>query len=229
MLFVSVASASSQTLDSIISNYLSARGQSKFNELKTMIVEGEQVLTRDNINSGVKEYIKYPLKYRIDTYTYEFKMKHSVIINNGKGGILNPFSGTIVKENFNDISIDRIRSSEMSDLQGLLYNWQEKCKKVSFEGKTTLNSIDLYRIRIITNASDTLDYYIDAKDFLLKRVVYFPDFPNPTVLTYSNYKDVNGMQLPFGISQSNGDGSISNVTIIGYSINPVIDDSLFVF
>jgi hypothetical protein len=40
-LFVFDASVFSQTLDKIIDNYLSARGQSNFNELQTLIVKGE--------------------------------------------------------------------------------------------------------------------------------------------------------------------------------------------
>jgi outer membrane lipoprotein-sorting protein len=110
-----------------------------------------------------------------------------------------------------------------------LFNWQKKCKQVKYEGKTTLNKIELFKIRIITGTSDTLEYYIDTKNYLLKQVVYFPDFPDPTIETYSNYKNVKGMQLPFEISQSNHAGCLSKVTISEYLTNPVIDDSLFEF
>lgn len=156
-------------------------------------------------------------------------MKHSVLYNNGKGGIISPFSSTNQKENFPDISIDRIQSMEKSDIQGLLFNWQKKCKQVKYEGKTTLNKNELFKIRIITNSSDTLDYYIDTKNYLLQQVVYFLDFPDPTVVTYSNYKNIKGMQLPFEISQSNHAGCISKKEISEYLINPVIEDSLFEF
>jgi outer membrane lipoprotein-sorting protein len=227
LLFVFDSSVFSQTLDKIIDNYLLARGQSKFNELQTLIVKGEHVVIKGNLISEFKEYIKYPAKFRVDTYLDNMKL--SVLYNNGKGGIINPFSGSTVKENFPDISIDRIQSAEKSDIQGLLYKWQNKCKQVTFEGKTTLNRNDLFKIRIITNASDTLEYYIDTKDFLLKQVIYFPGISDPTVKTYSNYKNVNGMQLPFEISQSNHAGCFSKETISEYLINPKITDSIFEF
>jgi hypothetical protein len=147
----------SQTLDKIIDNYLLARGQSKFNELQTLIVKGESTVIKVNIKSDFKEYIKYPAKFRVDTYM--FNKIHTVWYNNGKGGILSPFSGS----NFPDISIDRIQSAEKSDIQGYLYKWQSKCKQVTFEGKTILNKTELFRIRIITKVSDTLEYYIDSK------------------------------------------------------------------
>jgi outer membrane lipoprotein-sorting protein len=217
----------SQTLDKIIDNYLLARGQTKFNELQTLIVKGERTVINGNVKADFKEYIKNPAKFRVDTYM--FGKIHTVIYNNGKGGILSPFSGSNVKENFPDISIDRIQSAEKSDIRGLLYNWQTKCKQVTFEGKTTLNKHELFRIRIITNTTDTLDYYIDTKNYLLQRVVYFPGFSDPTVKTYSNYKNIKGMQLPFEIIQSNHGGSFSKETISEYIINPEIPDSLFEF
>jgi hypothetical protein len=217
----------SQTLDKIIDYYLLARGQTKFNELQTLIVKGEHTVINGNLKSDFKEYIKNPAKFRMDTY-FDNK-KFSVLYNNGKGGIINPFSGSNTKENFPDISIDRIQSMESSDIQGLLFNWREKCKQVKYEGKTTLNKNELFKIRIITNSSDTLIYYIDTKSYLLKQVAYFPDFPNPTIVTYSNYKKVKGMQLPFEISQSNNAGCLSKKDISEYLINPVIADSIFEF
>ena len=226
-LFVFDASVFSQTLDKIIDNYLSARGQSNFNELQTLIVKGEGTVINGNLKSDFKEYIKNPAKFRVDTFFDN--MKHSVLYNNGKGGIISPFSGTNQKENFPDISIDRIQSMEKSDIQGLLFNWQKKCNQVKYEGKTTIKKNELFKIRIITNTSDTLEYYIDSKNYLLKQVVYFPDFPDPTVVTYSNYKNIKGMQLPFEISQSNHAGCISKKEISEYLINPVIEDSLFEF
>ena len=227
LLFMFDASVFSQTLDKIIDNYLLARGQSKFNELQTLIVKGERTVIKVNIKSDFKEYIKYPAKFRVDTYM--FNKIHTVWYNNGKGGILSPFSGSNVKENFADISIDRIQSMEKSDIQGLLFNWQKKCKQVKYEGKTILNKNELFKIRIITNSSDTLDYYIDTKNYLLKQIVYFPDFYDPTIATYSNYKNVKGMQLPFEISQSNHGGCFSKETINEYLINPAIADSTFKF
>jgi hypothetical protein len=221
------ASVFSQTLDKIIDNYLSARGQSNFNELQTLVVKGEGTVINGNLKSDFKEYIKNPAKFRVDTFFDN--MKHSVLYNNGKGGIISPFTGTNQKENFPDISIDRIQSMEKSDIQGLLFNWQKKCNQVKYEGKTTIKKNELFKIRIITNTSDTLEYYIDSKNYLLKQVVYFPDFPDPTVVTYSNYKNIKGMQLPFEISLSNHTGCISQKEISEYLINPVIEDSLFEF
>ena len=217
----------SQTLDKIIDNYLLARGQTKINELQTLIVKGERTVIKVNVKDGFKEYIKNPAKFRVDIYM--FGKIHSIIYNNGKGGILSPFTGNNGKENFPEISIDRIQSMEKSDIQGLLYNWQKKCKQVKYEGKTELNKNEFYKIRIITNSSDTLDYYIDTKNYLLQRVVYFPDFTDPTIATYSNYKNIKGMQLPFEIIQSNHGGSFSKVTISEYIFNPEIADSLFEF
>jgi outer membrane lipoprotein-sorting protein len=227
MILVFETQVFSQTLDKIIDNYQSARGQSKFNELQTMIVKGEKVVIKVNIKSEYKEFIKFPGKFRLDIYM--FNKIHTVLYNNGKGGIISPFSGSTGKENFTEISIDRIQSMEKSDIQGLLFNWQKKCKQVKYEGKTTLNKNELFKIRIITNSSDTLDYYIDTKNYLLQRVVYFPDFPDPTIATYSNYKNVKGMQLPFEIIQSNHGGSFSKETISQYIVNPEIADSLFEF
>jgi hypothetical protein len=226
-LLVSFTSAFSQTLDQIIDNYLSARGQSVFNELQTMIVKGEKVYPNGDLKSDFAEYIKYPGKFREDTFWEG--LKHSVLYNNGKGGIINPYSGNIVKESFADISVDRIRAMESSDIQGLLYNWKEKCKQVISKGKTTINGIEMFRIRIITNTSDTLDYYIDTKDYLLKQVACFPDNPDPTVYTYDKYRNVNGMQLPFEILNSNSSGWLVKETIREYLFNEAVADSLFEF
>ena len=127
LIFIFGTPVFSQTLDKIIDNYLSVRGQSNFNELQTLIVKGKKVFKSDNYEAEFKEYIKYPAKFRVDTYM--FGKIHTVIYNNGKGGILSPFSGSNVKENFPDISIDRIQSMEKSDIQGLLYDWQKNASR----------------------------------------------------------------------------------------------------
>lgn len=133
LIFVIETPVFPQTLDKIIDNYLSARGQSNFNELQTLIVKGKKVYMSDNYEAEFKEYIKYPTKFRVDTYM--FNKIHTVLYNNGKGGILSPFSGSNVKENFPDISIDRIQSMEKSDLQGLLYNWQKNASRLNMKEK----------------------------------------------------------------------------------------------
>ena len=84
----------SQTLDKIIDNYLLARGQSNFNELQTMIVKGKKVTIKVNLTSEFKEYIKYPAKFRVDTYM--FNKIHTVLYNNGKGGIRDSYNENVL-------------------------------------------------------------------------------------------------------------------------------------
>lgn len=192
-----------------------------------MIVKGEKVYQDGSLKADFVEYIKYPAKFRVDTFIEG--LKHSVLYDNGVGGIINPLSGEVVKENFASVSIDRIQSMEKSDIQGLLYNWKTKCKKVISEGKTTTNGHEMFRIRIITKTGDTFDYYIDTNDYLLKRAVYFPDSYDPTVFTYNNYRNVNGRQLPFEIINSNSTGLLSKETINEYLFNQEVADSLFKF
>jgi hypothetical protein len=57
-LFVFDASVFSQTLDKIIDNYLSARGQSNFNELQTLVVKGEGTVINGNLKSDFKNILK---------------------------------------------------------------------------------------------------------------------------------------------------------------------------
>ena len=94
LLFVFDSSVFSQTLDKIIDNYLLARGQSNFNELQTMIVKGKKVTIKVNLTSEFKEYIKYPAKFRVDTYM--FNKIHTVLYNNGKGGIRDSYNENVL-------------------------------------------------------------------------------------------------------------------------------------
>jgi hypothetical protein len=58
------------------------------------IVKGKKVYMNDNYEAEFKEYIKYPPKFRVDTYM--FNKIHTVLYNNGKGGIRDSYNENVL-------------------------------------------------------------------------------------------------------------------------------------
>jgi outer membrane lipoprotein-sorting protein len=86
-----------------------------------------------------------------------------------------------------------------------------------------------YEVRGTDNYGNFVKLYFDSESGLLLRTIYFKKNPFGSVAmetNYSDYRDVDGVKLPFVINWR-GPGSNETVTINDIKNNVTVDDSKF--
>jgi hypothetical protein len=101
---------------------------------------------------------------------------------------------------------------------------------VDLVGSETVDGRQAWHLRVTTAKGSVRDYYLDPETALEFRVqnAREGDAARPAV-TYemSDYRDVQGVKMPFHLKQSVGNSVVGELTISSVEINPAIDDSLF--
>jgi len=111
------------------------------------------------------------------------------------------------------------------DLTGSLYNYTAKGNKVELLGKEDVEGTECFKLKVTVASGKEETYFIDPASYLIvrtksKRKVNGQEVEMTTDL--SDYKDVDGVKVPFSMTQPFG-------TIVFSSIkaNQVIDDKLY--
>ena len=127
------------------------------------------------------------------------------------------------------------------DFDGLLVDWKAKGHTVTLEGKDKVGQNDAYKLRVTTKGGTVREVYLDASTFLESQVVGKVRLPalDPrtkehrfytTTIVFSDYRDVNGVKVPFSIDEERIEGPITQSFAVyteKVEVNVPMDDSLF--
>jgi hypothetical protein len=123
--------------------------------------------------------------------------------------------------------------ADQKDIQGLLHNYQAKGHLVEYLGKEDFEGTEVHKLKIIKKNEDIVYKYIDSESFLeLKNstTIKTNDGETKNDLISSNYKEVEGIQLPFSLISRNtiaGQTFDQVLTLDSVIINPVLDETRF--
>ncbi len=180
-----------QTLDEIIDLQFDAVKQDKFNKVQTLHLEYK-------IKSGKDEGSLIIFHRRNNLMRIE---KHTVEQN------LN----TLVKDkdvlqyDLNSKSIKEVKPYEKdqlifkADLDGYFFCYKEKQHNLELVGKEKVNKKDFYRIKCTKPNGDESNIYLDAKTYLIDRIIQSQkdgELIIETKTQYSDYKLYNGIPFP---------------------------------
>ena len=94
----------------------------------------------------------------------------------------------------------------------------------------TLNGMKVEVLDLKDEDGYEIEAFVSAKDYLIQKVIgYFTLGRNKTNLAaeFMNFRDVQGIVLPFKIVNYSRASKLSETTILQYQINPEIDGSMF--
>jgi hypothetical protein len=222
-----VSPLEAQTADDIIARYVKTiGGEDKLKALNTLRRTGrfvggggfEAVVVQDN---------KRPNKVR-----EEFTLQGMTAINawDGKTGWkIDPFGG---KKDPEALSEEEMKSIlEDSDFDDLLIDYRQKGHKVEYVGMDAVEGTDVYKLKLTQKNGDIRFYYMDADSYVpikieIKRFVRGSE--REYEQTLGDYKQVNGVYLPFSFETGNkGDPSPAKVSLGTIDGNVPMDDSEF--
>lgn len=159
-----------------------------------------------------------------------FKDQTSVQVYDGKNGWkLRPYIGRHKVEAFtpNELAI----AAGQQDLDGPLIDYAAKGTKVEKAGIEAVNGRDAYKLKLTLKGGQMRDLWIDAQTFLDVQIAshHAKGRRQQTIATVmSDYRNVNGVQIPFKLENHVGGVTIpQRIMIAQVSVNPSLADSLF--
>ena len=118
---------------------------------------------------------------------------------------------------------------EDTDFDGPLIDYRNKGETIELVGKENVNGTAAYKVKVTSNEGSTQYFYLDAASGLeLKQTRKVKQHGQEVEVTtfFKEYKQVNGLTLPFSIKESKGNVQ-EQVIIENVETNPAINDSIF--
>jgi len=220
------SSAFSQNVDKILKSHFKATGQDNIVKLKSQIMTGKTIVSSMGIEMPFVITISRPYKIRIES-TYQ-GMKVVQTFNGEKGWMLAPMMGSNEPTELSDAELKVLKSQ--GDLDGPLWNYQEKGNKVELVGEEDVNGSPAYDIQITTKDGDVMHQFIDKSSNLVVKVV-MNQVINGTETEIENvlgdYKIIDGIAVPHSIDSKMNGQSITKVVIESVNFNKDVDPALF--
>jgi outer membrane lipoprotein-sorting protein len=224
---VAASPLSAQTLDEILARNVKARGGlEKLKAVQTIRMTGTMT-----VGPGMEAPFVLEQK-RPNLLRMEFTLQGMTGIQayDGKTGWqVMPFAG---RKDPEPISEDELKQlEEQADFDGPLVDYKAKGNQVELIGKEKVEGSDAWKIKVTLKNGDIRYVYLDADQYLEVRMEGKTTIRGTEVEeegTIGDYKDVNGLMLPFSMeSGQKGSPQKMKMTIKEAVLNPSIDDARF--
>jgi len=230
LLFLSLVSTlnklHAQTVDDIISKYVqSIGGEHKWNMIKTIVTSG--TYDYGGIVFPFTSYSKAPNLYK---YIVTSNGKYFAQAFDGtEGWKIDGFKNETKKTIFTGKKATAMANESDVELESPLINYKKKGHNAVLEGQDTVQQQVCFKVKFIRNNGDTERYFFSMKNFeLLKKEMISrnEELDNGMInIFYSDYREINGIRIPFKSVSKAGDQTILTVTVEKVNMNePVSDD-----
>lgn len=223
-----VAQDTELTVDQIVQKHTAALGGAdKLKAITSVTVTGKAVLMGGQMEAPITMKVKRPNSMRL-----EMSMQGKSFIQAFDGTTawsINPFMGSDDPQKSNDE--DTAQARDDSDfIDGSLVDYKTKGNTVELIGKEDVEGTAAYKLKV-TKKSGTIEYeFLDAQTFLPVRSsgkrkqqgqeIEFESSPG-------NYKPVEGVMMPFSLSQKMNGKPLMELTIEKIEVNTPLDNSVF--
>lgn len=221
------ASALAQTADEVVTKHIAARGGAdKLKGIQTLVME----------NSMSVQGMEIPMTQTI-VAGKGFRQEMSImgnqmitVMEGDKGWMIRPamMQGTGEPE---DLPADALKGQGSSlDPAGALFNYQEKGSKVELVGTEKVNGKDAHHLKVTSKDGSVSEHWIDTASFLetkVKRTVNQGGQEIVSEITFSDFKDVDGIKFPYTMETENPMAGAMTITTNKVVVNGKVDDNIF--
>ncbi len=118
-----------------------------------------------------------------------------------------------------------------AEFDSVFVDYKEKGYKVSLAGKEAIDGKPVYHLKVSKKNGPVQDFYLDGQTGLERKISVRVEVPDQQPITFvtemSDYRDVDGRQIPFKTQQTQNNVTVSSVTLEKVEFNVPADDSLF--
>ena len=217
-----------QNADAVIKKYIDFIGGKKnWVKVKTLKTSGKY--NYGGIEFPFTAYSKAPNRYK---FIVPLEGKYYAQAFDGeKGWKIDAFKNETVPTMLTGKSAQSMANEADVELLNAFIDYKRKGYGVTLEGKDTVDGKSCFSIKLIRKDGDVETYYFDDLTYAL--VMKVSPSKNTelqgTVLNtlYSDYRDVNGIKIPFRSLSKSNDQLILEVTIEKAEVNVTIGDKEF--
>ncbi len=237
-LFITLSSkAQDLTLDEILKNHFEVTGAEKLTKVNTMIAEG--TVNTQGMELPFVMKVKRPGKARNEVTIQGSKMIQAY--NGEIGWMIAPWLGTDEPQDMGNDEVDQLK--EQADFEGKLWTWKEKVESLELIGKEDMEGTEVYKLKMVEKVEieegeesdeekkgDIRYIYMDAENFVILKIQVKKNIQGTETeieIYQSNYKEVEGIIMPFSMETKMGGKTVNQITIDTFKLNEEIDDSEF--
>lgn len=220
-------SLSAQTVDEIIAKNIEAKGGlARIKALQTIRITGN--VEFGGMQAGFVQVHKRANKMRSEISIQGLTMIRAY--DGQTGWQVIPFTGKKDPEPM--VDDDLKDAQEEADIDGPLMDYKQKGHKVELIGREKVEGTDAYHIRVTLKNGSVRDLFFDAGSFLETKAIAKVTRQGTAMVmesAMSNYKEVQGLMVPFSITQhpQGGQGPEQKIMIEKVETNIPIDDARF--
>ncbi|NIE62056.1 MULTISPECIES: hypothetical protein [Burkholderia] len=216
------------TADQVVEKNIAARGgPDAWRKIQTMVWSGHV----DSPNAPVRDMpfilaMKRPNKTRFELTVLNQK---AVRVFDGREGWKQGASSGASLRPYTPGELTSARDEQVID--GPLVDHDAKGIGVALDGVESLGGHDAYRLAVKLPSGAVRHVWIDSHTFLdvkADRVVRGPAGPITVEVNYSNFKRIDGLQIPMKIESGTAAAATKDTLFIDkVSLNPPLDDAIF--
>ena len=211
-----------QSLREILDKHFEAVGQKKLIDKKNYVIKAR--IEQMGMELPMTMKMKRPNKFRMEMEMQGQKMIQ--VYNGEKGWVLAPW----ISPEPQALEGPQLRQAmEQADIDGELYNYEEKGHTADLIGKVKLGDNEVYRIKLTTKDGIVKNYYIDADTYLITTVKSTVNAQGQEVeveQSMGDYDDIGGVLIARKIESKTPMG-IAKIIIEQISFDDEIDDAIF--
>ncbi len=119
-----------------------------------------------------------------------------------------------------------------ADFDGFLVDYKAKGHAVESLGRTRIGGVDTHKLKVTLKSGAVRYVYLDAATFLERRhegTMTLPSGPVPVIITFSDWRDVEGIRFPFAIDEERNSFPPQTYAIYTEKVelNPPVEDAFF--
>ncbi|MBA4054371.1 MAG: hypothetical protein C0490_06650 [Marivirga sp.] len=227
-IFTLSISAQAQKADQVINSYVKfIGGEKKWKKIKTIITTGEY--DYGGIVFPFTSYSKTPNLYK---FIVPFNGKYYAQAFDGtKGWKIDAFKNETAPTLLNGKAALAMANEADVELVSTLIDYAKKGHQAILEGKDSVEGNVCHKIKFIKKDGEVEHYYFNAinSELVMKTAVSKNVELQGALLTIflSDYRDVNGIKIPFKIISESDGQMILTVTVKNAEVDTPVDDKTF--
>lgn len=167
-----------------------------------------------------------PNRMRVDVSVMGMSIVQA--FDGASGWSINPMTGSQDAQPMSDVETKGFKLQ--ADMDGPLLNWEARGWTGEYIGQEDIEGTPAHRLRIDTKQDVVMDLWFDAESFLMlkqntKMKVDQGEFE--TQMYPTDYRQVNGMTLPFALETRRGDVTMMNMVFDSLEFGVPVEDASF--
>ncbi|MCK5821004.1 MAG: hypothetical protein KAH17_03915 [Bacteroidales bacterium] len=209
-------------VQTILDKHAAAIGFSKRKEVSSLISFGSIEQLGNTLKVTILQ--KRPNKYRLDIHLDDGRITQA--FDGRTGWNLNPYLSPDTS-NIEGMELRQLIESAIFD--GVLFNANEMNYTLEYGGEDQIASTPSHILILKKPSGDRMKFFIDKADYLIKRTeanIFLQGFPYESNSVFSDFREIEGMVLPFRIENNNGQLS-TQIIVDTVRVNEKLEDGLF--